>query len=106
VTGGERPLATPHARGSLLAVVVTPRSGRNRVDVDENGGLRVRVTASPVEGAANALVLAVLADAAGVPRSRLEIVSGERGRRKRILVRDVSAEDLDRRLRLSFAAMS
>lgn len=46
------------------------------------GALVVRVTAAPVEGAANDAVLAALARALGVPRSDLALESGARGRSK------------------------
>ena len=47
-----------------------------------DGALRVRVAAPPVDGAANASLIRLLAAALGVPPSTIRIVAGESGRRK------------------------
>jgi hypothetical protein len=53
--------------------------------------LKVRLTAPPVDDRANAALCRLLADALGVPASRVRIVSGERSRLKRVEVRGVTA---------------
>jgi uncharacterized protein len=63
-----------------------------------NGALRVRVSAAPVDGAANDAVVAVLADALDVPRSFIEIVKGNRSRNKIVSVRGLSREELETRV--------
>jgi uncharacterized protein len=66
-----------------LPVRVVPRAGRTALDGATNtGALRVRLTAPPVEGAANAALIAFLADILGVPKRNVAIVRGERGRDK------------------------
>ena len=50
------------------------------------GALRVRVNAPPVEGKANKRLLAVLADAFGVAKSRVRLVHGARSRHKWIRI--------------------
>ncbi len=83
----------PHPGGVVVAVVATPRAGATSlVDVND-GALRVRLAAPPVDGAANAALARCLADVFGVARSRVEVLSGQRGRRKRVLVREVSASE-------------
>lgn len=82
----------------LLMVRVTPRASREAVaGVDESGALRVRVTAPPAEGAANAAVVRLLARELGVPRSALDIVSGAGSRHKRLRVSGVTRESLEAR---------
>jgi uncharacterized protein (TIGR00251 family) len=100
--GGE--YVTIHPRGSVIAVVVLPRSARNQIEEYQDGALRVRVTAPPVDGAANAAILKLLAEAIGLPRSRLEIIAGERGRRKRILVSGLTPEAVTHRLQMAIGA--
>ena len=79
--------------GDGLAVFVrlTPRGGSARIDgVTADGGqacLRVRVAAPPVEGAANAALVAFLAKALGLPRSAVTLVAGDRARLKRLHLR-------------------
>ena len=64
------------------------------IDGIRDGALLVRVTAPPVEGAANSAVIDVLAEAFDVPRSAIEIVSGNHGRNKVVSIRGVTRERL------------
>jgi uncharacterized protein len=59
----------------------------------------VRVAAPPVEGAANDAVIAFFAAALRVPRRAVQILSGERGRQKRVAVAGVSAAEVGKVLR-------
>lgn len=70
------------AGGARLAVRVIPRAARDGIDGVRDGALLVRVTAAPVAGAANAAVSRLVADALGVPPSRVTVISGSTGRRK------------------------
>ncbi len=66
-----------------LAVRLTPRGGADRVEgVGEGGILRVRVTAPPVDGAANEALCRLLARELGVPRRAVRVASGATGRSK------------------------
>ena len=82
--------------GTRLRIRVTPRAGKNAlagiVDVDGRPALAVRLAAPPVDGAANKALLAFLASALEVPKSRLRIVSGETGRLKIVAIAGLSAE--------------
>src|SRR2546430_502152 len=64
----------------------------------QDGVLRVRVTAPPVEGAANAAVVALVAKALGVAPSTVRVVGGERGRDKRVRVAGLTDADVRTRL--------
>jgi uncharacterized protein YggU (UPF0235/DUF167 family) len=54
----------------------------------------IRVAAPPVEGAANEALIAYFAHALHIPPRSIRIVSGERGRRKRVAIAGVSAEQI------------
>lgn len=71
-------------RGERLrfAVRVVARSSRTAVGGVRDGALIVRVTAAPVDGAANEAVVAALAAALGVPARELRIEAGATARRK------------------------
>jgi uncharacterized protein YggU (UPF0235/DUF167 family) len=60
--------------------------------------LKVSVTAPPEKGRANAELLALLADALGLPRASLRVVTGLTGSRKLIEVDGLDESELRRRL--------
>lgn len=74
--------------GVELTVRLTPRGGRGRIDgIIEHGGvpvLALRVAAPPVDGAANAAVIALLADLIGLPKSAVRLIAGDKARIKRL----------------------
>jgi uncharacterized protein len=77
--------------GLVLAVRLTPGAKRAGIEgveraADGTARLRVRVAAPAVEGKANAALIALLAEAGGVPRSRVSIAAGAAGRTKRIRI--------------------
>jgi uncharacterized protein (TIGR00251 family) len=84
-------------------VVVAPRSSRPSLGPVVGDRLRVAVTAPPVDGKANAAVVQVLAEALGVPRTAIDIVRGETGRRKTLRIRGVTRAALDRAIAQSLA---
>lgn len=71
---------------TTLNIWVQPRASRNEILGYENGLLRLRVTAPPVDGEANHSVRKILAEALGIPLSRVEIIKGERERRKKVRI--------------------
>lgn len=87
-----------HVEGAVLAIVAVPRSGITGFAGLESDAIRVRVAVPPVDGSANAALIRFLAQALDVPRSQVRIVSGERGRRKRVLFVGLSQEELGQRL--------
>ena len=84
--------------GIVIAIRVIPRAGRSGVGGTRDGALLVRLNAPPVDGAANEELIQVLADMLDVPKRAVTIVSGERGRNKRVRVTGVSADDARNRL--------
>lgn len=76
-------------------VRLTPRAGRDRVDrVGEDGVLRVRVAAPPVDGAANEALERLLAAELGVARRSVAVTGGATARTKVVAVEDVSLETI------------
>lgn len=75
------------AKGRInIEVKLTPRASRDEVTGMRDGVLRVRVTAPPVDGAANKAMRKLIAKRAGVPPSRVTIARGERGRSKLVTI--------------------
>ncbi len=88
------------ASGSVrFKVRVQPRSARDRVAGMYGDALKVQVSAPPVEGAANAAVVEILAAWLGVPRKAVEIVRGQTGRDKIVAVTSDDPAGLATRMR-------
>ena len=60
--------------------------------------LKVRLNAPPVDGKANKAMLRFLADKLGVATSLLSLVSGDKSRRKQVLVRGATQAAVERKL--------
>jgi uncharacterized protein (TIGR00251 family) len=86
------------AHGARIDVRVIPRSPRTGVEGVRDGRLLVRVTAPPVDSAANEAVVAVLAETLGVPKRSVRLVAGATGRNKTIEVNGVDVGDVMARL--------
>ncbi len=79
------------ANGSVtFAVRVVPHSSRNQIAGVEGGALKVKLTAPPVDGAANAALIEFVAEWLGVRRSAVSIVSGGKARNKLVRVNGVT----------------
>jgi uncharacterized protein len=83
---------------ATLRVHVQPRASKNEVMGWRQGVLAVRLTAPPVEGAANRACRDFLAEALGVKRVEVELISGERSREKRFLIHGLTEAQLRDRL--------
>jgi uncharacterized protein (TIGR00251 family) len=79
-----------------VEIKVTPRASRDEIVGMRDGVLAIRVTAAPVDDAANRAALKLIAKRAGVAPSRVRIARGARGRRKRIEIDGVGPEELTR----------
>ena len=74
-----------------FAVRVQPRASRDAIAGEYQGGLKIRLTAPPVDDRANESLRKLLAARLKVPLSAVRIASGERSRTKRVEVRGVTA---------------
>jgi hypothetical protein len=77
--------------GLTLRVRVQPRASKDALSGERDGALVVRLTAPPVEGAANAALARFLGEALGVAPSAVRVVSGASGRNKVVSVAGVDA---------------
>jgi uncharacterized protein len=73
-----------------FAVRVQPRASRDEIVREWQGGLKIRLTAPPVDDRANEALWRLLAASLNVPLSAVRIAAGERSRTKRVEVRGVS----------------
>lgn len=89
-----------HDDGTILVVRVVPRSSKSVIEGVVAGALRVRLAAPPVDGAANAALIELIARGCGIPKSRVAIIAGERSKQKRLLLRGIEPAQVRERLGL------
>ena len=82
-----------------FAVRVIPGASKNEVAGIQDGALKVKLTAPPVEGKANRACVEFLAGLLGVRRSALAIISGEKSRKKTVSVTGLVRGELEERLK-------
>jgi uncharacterized protein (TIGR00251 family) len=84
--------------GVLLAVKLLPRAGKNEIDGPLGGELRIKVTAPPVDSAANEALIEFLADQLDCGRSRVELLRGHTSRHKSLKLHGFSADQIIQKL--------
>jgi len=72
--------------GIVLSLHIQPRASKNEVCGVQDQALKIRLTSPPVDGAANKLCREFLAGLFKVPKSAVEIISGETSRHKRVRI--------------------
>jgi uncharacterized protein len=88
----------PQHDGVLLSLKVQPRASSNAIVGPAGNELRVKVTAPPVDAAANDALVKFLAAYFGCPRNQVELVRGHTSRHKVVKIYGVAAEGIIARL--------
>ena len=78
----------------VVDVRVIPRAKKTEIAGTWDGAILIRVSAPPVEGAANAAVIELLANRLHLPRRNVRIVAGETSRQKRIEITGATPEQI------------
>ncbi len=78
--------------GVIFKVTVQPRSSRSEIAGLQDDAVKIKLTAPPVEGAANKMCVELLAKSLKVRKSDVEIIRGQGSRTKKVLVRSVSRD--------------
>ncbi|MDB6121905.1 MAG: hypothetical protein JWQ71_898 [Pedosphaera sp.] len=77
--------------GLLLAIKLQPRASANEIGEPLGDELRIKVTAPPVDAAANEALLRLLADTLDCPRGRVELIRGQTSRHKVVKLHGLDA---------------
>jgi uncharacterized protein (TIGR00251 family) len=88
----------PEPNSAVIRVRVRPRASRDEIVGWREDTLRLRVSAPPLNGRANDAVVELISRTAGVARSAVSVVAGERGRDKLVRVTGLTPEALRARL--------
>lgn len=82
--------------GAALTIRVTPRARKTEFSgIMEDGTVRIRVSAPPVEGKANKALINFLSKVLKVRKNKIEIVAGEKGLDKIVSILDMTAEQVE-----------
>jgi uncharacterized protein len=87
-------------RGAAITVKVSPRAKKSAVaGVMDDGTIKIKIAAPPVDGAANKALIEFLAETLGLPKQQVDIVAGETSERKLVSLVGISPEQVDAILR-------
>lgn len=87
------------SNNTKLKIRVTPRAKRNEVYcILEDGTIKVRLTAPPVEGKANKALIKYFSGIFEIPRSRIEILSGLKSRNKLVNIQGMDSVEIYKKL--------
>ena len=81
-----------------INVRVIPRSSKNSIEWEE-GALKVRLTAPPVDGAANEALLTLLAQRLGLSKRDIHIIQGAAGRHKTIEITGMTSQAIEQKIK-------
>jgi uncharacterized protein (TIGR00251 family) len=84
--------------GAAFPVRVIPRASKNEIESVTGNALKVRLTAPPVEGAANKALIELLAERLKIRKSQIEIIAGQTSRNKMICIVGLRPSEVERRL--------
>jgi hypothetical protein len=84
--------------GCVLEIQLTPNASHEEIIGFHEGMLKVKVTAHPHEGAANAACVKLLVKALDLKKSQVEIIAGLKSRKKTILIKDISEKNLKEKI--------
>lgn len=92
------PFLREQSGGVCLAIKLQPRAAKSEIGEAIGSELKIRVTAPPVDSAANQALLEFLAEKLNCSRGAVQLLRGQASRHKVVFVQGLSAEDVEQRL--------
>ncbi len=85
--------------GAAISVRITPRMSKNEIsEILEDGTIKIRLTAPPVDGKANQALIEFLSKILQVPASSIDIFAGQTGRNKLITIMNLDSDEVHNRI--------
>lgn len=81
-----------NSEGITIEIKVQPRASRNQIVGEQEGMLKIKLTAPPVEGEANQALIDYLASVLDTPRRNVTLLKGESSRQKIVAVKGMKRE--------------
>lgn len=91
---------TPTGSGVCLEIQVQPRSSRNQLVGEQDGRIKIKLTAPPVEGEANQALINFLAQLLDIPKKNIKLLKGESCRHKLIEINGLNKQELEEKLHI------
>jgi hypothetical protein len=85
-------------KGLTFDIQVIPHASRAEIAGVHGGVFKIKVTAPPVEGAANEACIKLLVKELGLKKSQMEISSGAKSRKKTVMIKDISKKELEMKI--------
>ena len=92
------PFLQPARDGVQLAIKLQPRAAKNEIVGPLGHELKIKVTAPPVDAAANQALIDLLAETLGCPRGAIHILRGQTSRHKTVWIGGLAPEEVIRKL--------
>jgi uncharacterized protein (TIGR00251 family) len=89
-----------HASGTYIAIKVQPRASKNEIGPALGNELKVKVTAPPVDAAANEALVELFAEKLDCAKSKVQIAKGQTSRHKLIFVAGMSTANISAKLKV------
>ncbi|MHC1741008.1 MAG: DUF167 domain-containing protein [Anaerolineaceae bacterium] len=85
--------------GAAITVRVTPRTAKNEItEILNDGTIKIRLTAPPLDGRANQCLIEFLADVLNVKPNKIDIISGLTSRDKILTIMELTPEEVQERI--------
>lgn len=81
--------------GIVITLKISPNASKNEIIKSEEG-LKVKITALPIDGKANKALIEYLSKQLKIPKSSIEILKGETSKEKTVLIKPRTPEDIDK----------
>jgi len=82
-------------RGIIIQVYVVPRSAKCEVAGVQGDALKLKLTAPPAEGQANAECIRFLSDILGIKKKQVKILGGHKSKRKSVAIEGIGRKDIE-----------
>ncbi len=87
-------------KGIVLNIKLTPNSSKNEIVGYNDDYLKIRISAPPNENKANKKLVEFISDWLKVPKSNISIISGDKSRIKKLLLKNIQEIDLTQKIYL------
>ena len=83
-------------KGFLLNLRISPNASKNDIIKSDDGSIKVKITAQPVDGKANKALIEFLSKTFKIPKTSIDIVRGETSKDKTVLFKTDDVDKINR----------